>query len=132
MITLKTLPDATAQEVFNQAAIHLLTQGVRAAGPHKIDPCVSMSMYRGINNTACAAGCFIADDEYSKDMEGKFWGTLVDMGIVPDNHADLIGQLQKVHDTTEPDTWYQELLGIAENHCLNKNILLLSFNFLDL
>lgn len=137
MITLKTLPSATAQEVFNQTVIHLLTQGVKAVGTYTNSSGNSSgnsygSMYRGVNNTACAAGCFIADDEYSEDMEGELWDTLVDRGRVPDSHADLIGQLQKVHDTTNPNTWYQELLRIAEDYCLNKNVLLLSFNFLDL
>lgn len=30
MITLKTLPNATAQEVFDQVATHLLTQGEKS------------------------------------------------------------------------------------------------------
>ena len=60
MITLKTLPQATAQEVFDQITQHLLQQGkaaksVTGACRYRIETA------EGI--LKCAAGCLIADDE---------------------------------------------------------------------
>lgn len=112
MITLATLPQATAQEVFDQCATHLLTQNRKSYKRYE-DTCA----YRGANGLVCAAGCFIADDEYdSEDFESRGWGRLVSEGIVPAEHQHLIGRLQRIHDIADVDQWRGELLYFAKNN----------------
>ena len=117
MITLKTLAQATAQEVFDQAAEHLLKQSRRSASE------AGGCMYRGENGLKCAAGCFIADDEYCSQMEGAPWDTLARRGIVDTKHCVLIHALQCVHDSYVPARWWRMLRGVAERFNLNPNVL---------
>lgn len=117
MITLKTLPRATEQEVFDQVATHLLRQGDKATD--RTGYCV----YRGSNNTACAAGCLIADDEYDEQMETHGWHSLVRRGRVPKEHEDFISKLQRIHDYKDTADWKLYLEGIAECHNLNTDCL---------
>lgn len=93
MITLATLPQATAQEVYDQAVEHCVRQGRRS-----MDKRMGYCAYRGDNDLKCAAGCLIADDEYSEEFEGHEWRELVDARLVPTAHADLIRELQNAHD----------------------------------
>lgn len=67
MITLKTLPNASAQQVFDQVAAHLLTQKEKAK---QFNTCKYRVEHRD-KVLKCAAGCLIGDDEY----EGCFEGT---------------------------------------------------------
>jgi hypothetical protein len=92
MITLATLDKATAQEVLDQAVTHLLTQNAKSVvGGH--------CAYRGDNRLKCAAGCFIADDEYEPEMERKSWYGMVTSGYVPTAaHKTLMQDLQCAHD----------------------------------
>ena len=106
MITLKTLSQATEQEVFDQVAKHLLTQGERSEGK---DRC----LYRGENGLKCAAGSLIGDDEYDPSMENGWWNLLVIAGQAPDTHQTLISQLQTIHDTFPPYDWKECLLNLA-------------------
>lgn len=100
-ITLATLKDATAQQVFDQVVDHLRKQGKQAYS-YKNDSC----NYRVVGLCGeilkCAAGCLIGDDEYSPEMdnndEGTSWAQLVDRGQVPASHRELIRQLQNIHD----------------------------------
>lgn len=102
MITLATLPEATAQDVFNQVATHLLTQKKRSV--QSTSSGGSQCAYRGSVGTSCAAGCLIADDEYDPEMDsveaiGKGWYSLTAKGLVPyTQHDDLIMELQSIHD----------------------------------
>lgn len=93
-ITLATLKDATAQQVFSQVANHLLNQKARSVreGGH----CV----YRGPNGLKCAAGCLIADKEYKPEMDGSNsdWEDVVSRFSLSSNHKQLIKQLQQAHD----------------------------------
>lgn len=108
MITLNTLEQATAQEVFDQVARHLIIQGKQC----RIG---SECAYRGPDGLKCAAGCLIGDDEYQRDFEGLVWRKLVIDGVVPDIHWNLIESLQWVHDRCVQPTWRQELKQVAEN-----------------
>ena len=111
MITLETLPQATAQEVFNQVSAHLLKQDKKCIGDY--NTCVYKNPK---DNTACAAGCLIADSEYRTDFECNNWFTLVDKRMVPDAHWKLIESLQLVHDEWPPHSWGSELKKIAEKN----------------
>jgi hypothetical protein len=112
MITLATLPEATAQEVFDQSAIHLLTQNKKSSSyvPKKAD---GICKYR-LGDLKCAAGCFISDEEYNSSFEGKSWTTLHKEKLVPSNHYLLIKDLQEIHDEYSPDKWKELLKNLAE------------------
>lgn len=112
MITLKTLHLATAQEVFDQVKTHLLTQMERSVD------FISYNKYRSHNGLKCAAGCLIADDEYTMDMEGRIWSSLVIENIIPDYHAILIRDLQFLHDCYQPPEWEERLEKVAKKHDL--------------
>lgn len=101
MITLKTLAEASAQDVFDHVVRHLGKQGVRSM---EEDGDTSASCaYRGVEGRMCAAGCLVADDEYQKDWEGLSWEGLLNRGAVPPEHGSLIDDLQLVHDTKFDD-----------------------------
>jgi len=119
MITLKTLQEATAQQVFNQVTSHLLKQNNRSVGP-TIDG-VESCMYLSNDGLKCSAGCLIGDDEYYKNLEGKTWLQLVEMSAVPEYHIPLIIQLQNVHDGFTPDMWVENLKNTAKEYGLEFN-----------
>ena len=119
MITLKTLKDATEQEVFDQVATHILKQNAQAL--------VGTSCaYRGDGGLKCAAGCLIGDDEYSREWDENFisWPKLVTKGVVPHLHSALVGRLQQIHDSYDPEQWKAELANVADYFKLNTNALL--------
>lgn len=114
MITLATLKDATAQEVFDQVATHMLKQ-MKRSGPADTGGC----WYRH-GDLKCAAGCLISDDEYVHDMDegDSSWSDLVAKGFAPEKHSDIISYLQSIHDEAHPDHWHQELKKFAETYNL--------------
>ena len=113
-ITLATLPKATAQQVFDQVAEHLLTQGTESMQSGRC-------MYKR-GNMSCAAGCLIAESEYDREkMETFNWHSLVTAGVVPGDHEDLIADLQIVHDTKPPRSWRDCLAVVARDHNLRLN-----------
>ena len=119
MITLKTLQEATAQQVFNQVTTHLLKQNCRSVGRSVVG--IESCMYRGDITLKCAAGSLIGDDEYLKSMEGGNWLYLVMKGVVPVYHSQLISQLQSVHDGFTPDLWVENLKNTAKEYGLEFN-----------
>lgn len=112
MITLKTLPTASAQEVFDQVVMHLLTQMKESL----TNGCCA---YRGEHGRTCAAGCLIADDEYNFNMEEKDWYGVVQAGYAPESHKDLIKRLQVVHDRIKVIDWCESLKDIATDYDLS-------------
>jgi hypothetical protein len=119
MITLKTLKDATEQEVFDQVAEHLLKQNAQSIVG-------TLCAYRGDGGLKCAAGCLIGDDEYSREWDENFisWPRLVTKGVVPRLHSALVGQLQQIHDSYDPEQWKAALANVADYFKLNTNALL--------
>lgn len=103
MITLKTLSQATAQEVFDQVAKHLLIQNRKCALNN------GSCIYRSNDGLKCAAGNLIADDEYDPNFEQNDWETLVIEDKVPDTHYELILGLQQIHDVNSPKNWRKQL-----------------------
>ena len=118
MITLKTLPQATAQEVFDQVTRHLLTQLVPAQ--NKTESC-RYKLEQPERVLRCAAGCLIADDEYSRDFEGESWNRLVMRKLVPAAHKELIESVQKMHDTYPVSEWPERLRQLAAAYDLQYN-----------
>lgn len=115
MITLATLKEATEQEVFDQVVNHLRKQGIKSArfedaGNEPLEFC----MYRSPEGYKCAAGCLIADNEYSATMEGNTWDDLIETHGVTDRHCHLIRELQHVHDACGVEYWEKAFERTAE------------------
>ena len=115
-ITLATLPQATAQEVFEYVAHHLLTQNEKSTLGGD-----TQCVYRGFNHLKCAAGCMISDYEYKRKFEGVSWVELTIKGLVPSDHESLIMSLQQVHDGYEVSNWREQLSHLADEFNLNFN-----------
>lgn len=118
MITLATLPEATEQEVFDQVVNHLLTQKEKCQDDVNG---FTLCRYRA-NGKMCAAGCLISEEEYKSFqkseetrnyLEGHNWSDLIDYGRVPDQHEQLIIDLQVIHDETPPEEWEKRLKSMA-------------------
>lgn len=115
MITLATLPQATAQQVFDQVARHMLTQNARASDGTRCK-------YRE-GSLKCAAGCLISDDEYKTEFENSSWVLLAERGKVPAEHSDLIRELQRVHDVQENvNAWPHMLRRLAGEEGLSCSV----------
>ena len=119
MITLKTLPQATAQEVFDQVTQHLLVQG-KAARTDSTGGCRYRAEVKK-EILKCAAGCLIADEEYSSRFEGESWRRLIILQAVPSYHEDLISSLQRLHDTCLVHDWPAKLKQLAKDYGLQYN-----------
>lgn len=119
MITLATLKEATAQQVFDQVVTHLRTQGERSTDA------AANCVYR-YGKLKCAAGALISDDEYKPEMDGgsglygTSWESLIKRELVPaTGHTGLIGDLQCVHDSWEGHSyWEGKLAAVALTHSL--------------
>lgn len=125
MITLKTLPEATEQEVFDQVARHLLTQGEKCGTDVGGWDTEETCFYRH-NGLKCAAGCLIADDEYDASLEGNSWEQLAldaDDTLVPVEHYSMISDLQLIHDNHSPEEWIFKLASLARWRRLDGSIL---------
>ena len=123
MITLKTLEKATAQEVFDQVAVHLLKQKRQSRQTQEQGKPYSFCAYRGDNGLKCAAGCLIGDDEYQHTMEGGSWTVFVVNGLAPEKHHKLIRSLQSLHDATVFTDWARGLREIANKYSLDDKII---------
>ena len=117
MITLKTLPEATAQQVFDQVAKHLLKQKSRSLSRD------GFCVYRSDDGMMCAAGCLIGPKEYRKTFEGYNWQELVDREQVCSTHKTLIRELQVIHDNRPTAVWVDNLKTLAKEWGLNVNAL---------
>ena len=105
MITLQTLKDATAQQVFDQCKAHLLAQGKKSSA--LVDG--RKTCYYKAGDMKCAAGCFISKKQYKPSFENETWNSLVDRNAVPEYHSDLIRALQRIHDGEKPSRWKSKL-----------------------
>ena len=114
VITLATLPQATEQQVFDQAVTHLLTQNAQSIVG-------STCVYRGHRGAKCVGGCFIADDEYRSSLEEHDWVMLLERERVPKEHSGFIYDLQQIHDHCPVELWEEKLKEFAEKHSLKFN-----------
>lgn len=88
-LSMTTLSQYSAQEVFDHIVGHLRQQGERSTDGRQC-------LYRGPGTLKCAAGCLISDDEYYPGMEGMSW-VLITTPTSP--HRRLISALQFIHDS---------------------------------
>lgn len=120
MITLATLPDATPQQVFEQVAKHLLKQGEKSANHNG---CRYLQQKKDGTVLRCAAGCLIAEEEYNPEMEILTWSRLKFHKLVPEEHSELIGQLQGLHDEHDSDSWPAQLKKLAATFGLDASFI---------
>jgi len=115
-ITLATLPQATAQQVFDQVAEHLLTQAHRSLNEYGC-------AYRGLlSGDMCAAGCLISDSEYNVNMEDRDWASLIKSSKVPRHHTKLIADLQSIHDLGLVKNWPEDLTALAYRYSVRPTV----------
>ncbi len=120
-VTLATLPTASAQEVYEQAAEHLLKQNDRSLDDRGIG-----CAYRGRGGLACAAGALMSDADASTltpSQNGTSWHSLVGYGVVPAVHMRLISDLQCIHDNFYPGDWRERLRLLATAHGLDSSFM---------
>lgn len=121
----KLRSDASAQEVFDTVARHLLRQGRRSTRLHKMWGRVQ-NAYRGDDGLSCAIGCLIPDKRYDGAMEGRDIETLIEWfgESLPGffgRYTILLGDLQEVHDIRLPLVWKDALVVVAVDHGLSYN-----------
>ena len=123
-IDISCLAEATAQEVFDTIARHMLTQNERCTLTESVDTprCLYRLETQG-RVLKCAAGCLISDSQYNPNMENVRWSGLTDAKSefrFSSNHAGLITACQDIHDCKYilASEWPQELLGIAQRYNL--------------
>ena len=123
-ITLENLQDATEQQVFDQVATHLLTQNEKSEEGGD-DFGQGRCVYLSSGGLMCAAGCLIGDDHTARAFDtnprGSSWRALLDSGLVPKSHSDLIAALQEVHDSASPCNWRAALESVATKFGLEFN-----------
>lgn len=114
MITLKTLEQATAQEVFDQVCEHLIQQNRPSC---YFDGDYTFSLYRTKTGLKSAIGCLMSDEEYKPEFEIQEWETLVKNYNLPNAHFKLLKDLEWVHydASLEED-------GTFNNHNLRKDL----------
>jgi hypothetical protein len=118
MITIATLEKATEQQVFDQMAVHMLTQNQRSFMDDN-ETCA----YRNGHELMCPAGCLFSDEEYKKikpDDRGT-WRTLVENELVPSYHCALISDVQSIHDQHEPHEWLTRLQGVIQRYGFSRD-----------
>lgn len=107
----------TKQEIFSKVKKHLLAQGKKSLTG-------TVCGYRGEDNTQCAIGCLIPDNEYDVEMEGNSARRLLlryeklEKLILPSdlNKEDgriFLTQLQEIHDSYCISTWKHALKCFA-------------------
>lgn len=116
-VTLATLNESTAQEVFDWVVFNLLRQNKRSENANR------QCLYRGPDGLKCAAGWIIADDEYDPAMETTSWTFNVDEFELPPEHRQLITRLQNTHDGDPPSIWKGRFRYTANSLGLNTKVL---------
>lgn len=109
MINLKNLDSSEPQAVFDFIYNHLKTQC--AVSEDKSGSCV----YRGPNGLKCAAGCLIADDEYTRNIEHQSWSDVADYYKIR-NHEYMISKFQGIHDGHDYPSgpWVNSVKSLAQ------------------
>ena len=97
------------QEAFDLAVKHLYFQGERSYDYNK-----QFCTYRNSNGTRCAVGALIPDELYSKEMETKDIGQLINNNVsikkyFEDVEKYLLVDLQDIHDSQH--NWNSEGLN---------------------
>lgn len=113
----------TQEDLFHTVAMHLLAQGKPAMDD---DNCC----YRADDGSMCAIGCLVADEHYSRDLEGAticVAGAGIEAAVVASigrplapSEFQMLASLQEVHDDfiTGPQAWPERLRLCATEYGL--------------
>lgn len=113
------LETMTAQEVFDVACDHLLTQMKQSVEYiYDINEGIAKCLYDGGDDICCAAAPFIKG--YNEGMEGKGWSAISHTNL----HGELISGLQRLHDEDDLGEWAQVLKEIAVSQKLTFPVIL--------
>lgn len=124
----------TKQETFDEVATFLLNQGGPAYDEEK-DVC----LYRGLNNTKCAAGCLIPDSEYKSymdnivfDKDTNEWNAITAANIEPvcsilsnlGYDPEFVYRLQYIHDVNSLmwSRWQYKMIEFAMDNGLSTKV----------
>jgi len=122
---MKNLHLATEQQVFDQAARHMLTQNAKASAWS--GGCQYRLLLDDGTVLKCAVGCLIADNEYGSKIEGELYGSngFNEFFGFEDEapHVELLKRLQNLHDNSFVNLWKEKLKQIATDFNLNTDIL---------
>ena len=125
------------QEIFNTVVNGLREQGCKSGYQNdNIEEFVCL--YRDKDGNKCGAGWIIADEDYTKEMEGSsfnykttpevtprvFEPLVQKMGLTGENIV-LIGHLQHIHDKHEVGEWEEQWVLLAKNFNLEIPVRLL-------
>ena len=105
----------TAQEIFNKVATHLIEQDEQALNSE--GECVYLDKITG---RRCAIGCLIPDDHSALHLQfmggvNSLFNAFPDLeGLMGTENFQLLVDLQKLHDTKEPELWSDGLRVIAD------------------
>ena len=133
-LTIDGFESMTPQQIFDLSAKHMLTTKKKSVSDN------GLCVYSGIG---CAASVFLKDDEARRycdalnpdAAEGKpssesGWESLVNLGLAPKEHLQLLMALQITHDGldgSEDDvffsTWLKSIRNIARSSELDASIL---------
>ncbi len=108
------------QKTFNKVVRALRKQGCKSQKPAGNYDGNMSCLYRGPNNTKCAAGHLIPDKMYDERMEGNVAeNSRVSKVLESCGHdPTFVYQLQIIHDYTEPSNWEWQFQIIAEKYKL--------------
>lgn len=108
----------TAQEVFDTVAKHLLAQNEQSKEG-------TTCLYRGPKGTKCAVGCLIPDEMYDEVFNSLSLESLLCSSRVTrplrdflQLYAELLKDLQFIHDSTLPQYWRGQLRDSASELAL--------------
>lgn len=109
------------QEIFNTVVRHLRKQG-RKSQMWSSKTC----QYRGAEGDKCAVGVLIADEHYSRSLEGHSCrhpvvrnALVKSVGGVHSEEMRLLAALQWCHDFFPVERWEERCGGIAEEFNLD-------------
>ena len=114
------------QTIFNRVAAHLLAQGRPSLSDNEGE-----CAYRGEDGLRCAVGCLIDDAHYSEALEGysvqlgdvlRAVKSSLGLQHLAPRTADLLGDLQLLHDLTPPEEWREGLKELARQYDLELTV----------
>ena len=124
----------TDQEVFDTVARHLLTQGRKSYLTTEQkesmkqrymlhDTTILVCAYRGADGCKCAAGVLIPDGSYSVEMEGCNVSENIVSRALPTFSLGFVATLQRIHDHSPVETWWDWLKVCADRNNLSTGVL---------
>ncbi len=104
------------QEIFDKVVSHLRTQKQKSEAPN------GLCRYRH-GDLQCAAGVLIPDELYSELLEGRSWWDFDekfyrDCGVEQPDGAQLVGELQMLHDSGKIEDWERGFRSLASEFSL--------------